>query len=194
MNNNNNNDYQQELMSYLKLNMTPEQYYKENQNAAYFTFIWNLFENLCCEKNANYTELEKVSINRNLTNNCYSLFEYYNYFKNAIIPEEEDRFNIDGRRFTFKFKLENKPDGTPKNKKDKEVWIAVKTALTNENSIDSEKIKALLYLTYRIRNNFFHGEKDPRSIKYQNKTFQLANKFLLDITKAIKPDFNCEHY
>jgi len=191
----NSNDYKQELMDYLRIDITPDKYYQENINVFYFTFIWNLFENHCCQRNANFSKLNKLVSNYSLISNVTSLNEYYRHFKDAFIATEEDSFDFNGRIITFKFVIGTNPDGTPRyNSGCKDAWLLVKNVMNNENSILEEKAEALLYITYRIRNNLFHGEKDPRKIKYQDITFKLANKFLLEITKVVKPVFDNPNY
>lgn len=54
-----------------------------------------------------------------------------------------------------------------------------------ETEIDREKIiHALLIITYRIRNNLFHGNKDITQIRHQNANLDTASNFLKNILLA----------
>jgi len=134
----------------------------------YFTLIWNLFEKKCCNRNATIgTHPENISqsvshligeeINRT-----------YDYFRNRYILDTSTRslFN------SFVFGQGDKAEGY-KN--------FVHEKLNDPDSSQNEKLKTLLYIAFRLRNNLYHGEKDVAKLYAQNENFKMINSLLMAI-------------
>lgn len=110
--------------------------------------------------------------------------------KNLIKTLPQTRLNINEIFEYFKNRYTNNPNyanlfealrwrDKEKDKKDETHRI-----LLDKDSIDKDKIKAILYIIFRLRNNVFHGEKSILTIDQQRETFNLVNSFLLDILET----------
>lgn len=70
-----------------------------------------------------------------------------------------------------------------------EIERLVITFLDGRENRLPQMVRALLYITYRMRNNLMHGEKNILTIDTQNADFNLVNKLLakiLDLHKIFK--------
>ena len=54
-----------------------------------------------------------------------------------------------------------------------------RSSLLNGSPSVEEKINCLLLISFRIRNNFFHGNKSPENILEQNNLFVHVSEFLI---------------
>ncbi len=133
-----------------------------------FAVIWNILEK---KKMRNHASIEKVSrfVEKMQNIENINITEIFEYFKNRY-TNNTDHLNL--------FKALRWID-KEKDKKDETYRI-----LTLENPIDKDKIKAILYIIFRLRNNLFHGEKSILTIDQQRETFNLVNSFLLDILET----------
>lgn len=133
-----------------------------------FAVIWNILEK---KKMRNHASIEKVSrfVEKMQNIENINITEIFEYFKNRY-TNNTDHLNL--------FKALRWID-KEKDKKDETYRI-----LTLENPIDKDKIKAILYIIFRLRNNLFHGEKSILTIDQQCETFNLVNSFLLDILET----------
>ena len=133
-----------------------------------FAVIWNILEK---KKMRNHASIEKVSrfVEKMQNIENINITEIFEYFKKRY-TNNTDYLNL--------FKALRWID-KEKDKKDETYRI-----LTLENPIDKDKIKAILYIIFRLRNNLFHGEKSILTIDQQRETFNLVNSFLLDILET----------
>ena len=133
-----------------------------------FTVIWNIFEK---KKMGNHASIFDVSdfVERLPNIDNINVNEIFEYFKNRYTNNTDHPNLFEALRWRDK----------EKDKKDETYRI-----LTLENPINKDKIKAILYIIFRLRNNLFHGEKSILTIDQQRATFNLVNSFLLDILET----------
>ena len=129
-----------------------------------FTILWNYFELTYFNKNCTASNIK--SLNLSISEN--DIKDIFNYFKNRYINNGSgnnkfDSLNLDS---TLKERIENN--------------------LINWNN----KIKTILQILYRFRNNLFHWEKDIDFIDWQidfidwqKENFKKANEFLYIIIR-----------
>ena len=123
-----------------------------------FALLWNLFEDLLCDNNANMCKIDAL-IDKNIDkfndSEYQDIFEYfYDRYKN-----NDAKFNA--------LRL-HEPQ---KN--------LVKKVLNDEFMDKNNKLKFIMSIIYRYRNNLFHGEKDMRYIRFQKENFEKTNEFLM---------------
>lgn len=133
-----------------------------------FAVIWNLFE---MKKMGNHASIFYVSdfVERFQNIENINVTEIFEYFKNRY-TNSTDNVNL-FKALRWRDKEKDKKDETHK-------------ILILENPTDKDKIKAVLYIIFRLRNNLFHGEKNILTIEQQRETFNLVNSFLLDILET----------
>lgn len=148
------------------------------ESIFYFTVIWPIFERKLCRKKA---QMKKDSIS--LASDYHSILDrgvlnrVFTHFRSRYLyigGSPTDIFNA------FVFDLSG--DNTTKNKYKEEVL----TTLGVENPGSEEKLRALLYISFRLRNNLYHGEKETEKLYSQNENFRQVNMLLLEIIKKFK--------
>lgn len=158
-------------LEWLKAN----RYYPEDidesklKNIFYFTLIWNLFEKECCNSDAKINsdpkEIAEKVYDRIETELLDQVFEY---FQNRYVNEGKTNNLFEN----FKF---------GKNGNDGKVYKEfVKDKLT-EDSEQKNKVQALLYIAFRLRNNLYHGIKDVSKLYGQNENFRQINVLMMHI-------------
>jgi hypothetical protein len=127
-----------------------------------FLFMWNVFETVSCNRNASPTLIERnidSAIQNDLLNQeTYS--PYIDYFRDRYFGNEGfdfDRLGLIGR---YKQLVEN--------------------TLKQENRDLKDIVFSLLLITYRIRNNTFHGNKGLLELPTQSALFNVVNNLLAD--------------
>jgi len=123
-----------------------------------FVLLWNLFESLCFDK---FVDMNKIN---RLIDTKIDLFDETQY--QDIFDYFYNRYKNDVSKFNA-LKLRNS---------DK---ILVKKVLNDEYEDKNNKLKFIMAIIYRYRNNLFHGEKDMRYIRLQKENFGNTNKFLM---------------
>ena len=133
-----------------------------------FAVIWNIFEK---KKVRNHASIFDVSdfVERLPSIDNININEIFEYFKNRYTNNPNYANLFEALRWRDK----------EKDKKDETHRI-----LLDKDSIDKDKIKAVLYIIFRLRNNLFHGEKSILTIDQQRETFNLVNSFLLDVIET----------
>ena len=133
-----------------------------------FAVIWNIFEK---KKMGNHASIFDVSdfVERLPSIDNININEIFEYFKNRYTNNPNYANLFEALRWRDK----------EKDKKDETHRI-----LLDKDSIDKDKIKAVLYIIFRLRNNLFHGKKSILTIDQQRETFKLANSFLLDVIQT----------
>ena len=133
-----------------------------------FAVIWNIFEK---KKMRNHASIFDVSdfVERLPSIDNININEIFEYFKNRYTNNPNYANLFEALRWRDK----------EKDKKDETHRI-----LLDKDSIDKDKVKAVLYIIFRLRNNLFHGEKSILTIDQQRETFNLVNSFLLDVIET----------
>lgn len=154
-----------------------ERYYKNSidetrlRNIFYFTLVWNVFEKECCDNFAKIKKHPKFlaeSLHSGIKEQIVN--EVFEYFKNRYFPNG----SIDEKFQTFQF---GRDEHDGKEHKD-----FVQEKLLNNNSSQKDKIQSLLYITFRLRNNLYHGIKDVSKLDdEQNENFKQINLFLMEV-------------
>lgn len=133
-----------------------------------FAVIWNIFEKKKMRNHASIFDVsDLVDGLQNIEN--INVTEIFEYFKNRY-KNNHDHLNL------FEALRWRRSERTQKDETHR--------ILILENPIDKDKIKAVLYIIFRLRNNLFHGEKNILTIDQQRETFNLVNSFLLDILET----------
>jgi len=131
-----------------------------------FTLLWNLFEALCCNKFAD------MNIIYRLINDKIELFNEIDY--QDIFDYFYNRYENDINKFN---KL---------NIRSRDQRILVEKVLNNEYEDKENRLKFIMVIIYRYRNNLFHGEKNMAHIRYQKENFEKTNEFLMYFIETCK--------
>ena len=62
----------------------------------------------------------------------------------------------------------------------------MKAIIENNSSTVEDKLLFCLFSAYRVRNNLFHGEKEPKKMWEQNDLFEQTNSLLIKALEAKK--------
>lgn len=127
---------------------------KQNPSIVNFSFIRNLFEKGLFYKNFSHNrKSSEIEINQNLEN-LKNILEFVSerYANKSLI---EELFNWYDEKLSKEFE----------------------ELLENTNRTAKENIKLLLIRVFRLRNNYFHWEKDIE--KEENNLFLHANHFMI---------------
>ncbi len=150
------------IESYLKY---PILEYDKIDSILYFSLIWNIFEKKYFNKNAKISQVKKFienidSIDAGIPN------DVFNYYKARYIFNSEETYLF--KSFEFK---------SSKYKK-------ITLQLLIEADSEKEKLEALMYIAFRLRNNLFHGEKEVDKLYDQNENFKQMNSFLIKLIRC----------
>lgn len=133
----------------------------------YFSLIWNVFEKELCNKYANIkkhsseiSENQSSKVDNGILSNVFTHFQLRYIDKNGA-----------NKSFTENLFKSNED----------EIKNETYTILINKDCTDTEKLKALLYIAFRLRNNLFHGEKEVDKLHDQNDNFKHINWLLMDL-------------
>ncbi|MBC8752546.1 MULTISPECIES: hypothetical protein [Paraburkholderia] len=139
---------------------------EERTAISNFTLLWSVMEGRVLDRKANPTSLlaaVKALAQRGPLR--LSSFE-------ASLTYFRDRY-FQGGEFTYHFEnlLFRKPDCRP----------LVEGVLSGSDDDLEHVVGALLLITYRLRNNLFHGEKWKYGIREQQENFRHASDILMRI-------------
>lgn len=139
---------------------------EEREGIAHFTFLWSLFEGRVLSARADPSKLVQLAIQMARGNQLdAALFDDpLNYFKERYWFEGHPTYLFDGLNF-------RRNDRRP----------FVESVLEGRVREPGEVVAALLLITYRLRNNLFHGMKWGYGIRDQLQNFQNANQILMRI-------------
>lgn len=136
----------------------------------YFSLVWNIFEKECCDKYAEIgfhprclSKLLSDKVNMALVDTVFM------YFKNRYVVNAKINSIFNG----FQFGRENNDGQVYKD--------FTRKVLINHNPSNQEKLQALLYIAFRLRNNLFHGIKEVEKLYEQNENFKQINSLLMAI-------------
>lgn len=138
------------------------------QSIFYFTILWNIYEKELCGRAGGIGTHPKKHA-RNLADKIDQnmLAEVFNYFKNRYVLNGEPTYHF----ITFEFNKD-------------EIKAEVFECLSSGNPSSEDKLKALLCIAFRLRNNLFHGEKEVEKLYEQNENFRLVNLILIELINS----------
>ncbi|PRY82538.1 hypothetical protein [Mongoliibacter ruber] len=132
------------------------------KNIKDFSLLWNIFENLVCNRNCSIQRMEE-----SLNQIEFQLVNFENSL--AYLKERYTMDNNTNERFEH-LRI------TPIARKE-----FVKQVLLENDKNTSNIILALAIIVYRYRNNLFHGEKNFMLLNEQDENFRVANQILKSI-------------
>ena len=124
-----------------------------------FALLWNLFENICCDKFASMDKINNI-IDYKIDNFC----------------KEDEIFKTTYEYFYDRYQNLSRFRALNLRKSEKELITKV---LNNHYNDENNILKFIMAIIYRYRNNLFHGEKNMRYIRLQKENFNIANNFLM---------------
>ncbi len=135
------------------------------QSIFYFSLVWNIYEKELCNTEGsivNHPNQHSQNYSENLDQEI--LNTVFAYFKNRYVSagQPTDHFR------TFEFKSD-------------QIKNEVFGYLSGANPSNEEKLKALLCIAFRLRNNLFHGEKQVEKLYEQNENFRQINLLLMNL-------------
>lgn len=138
------------------------------KSVFYFSLIWNVYEKEMCGKYGGIGKHPKKHA-RNLADKIDEniLMEVFNYFKNRYVLNGEATPHF----ITFEFNKD-------------EIKAEVFECLSSANPSNKDKLKALLCIAFRLRNNLFHGEKPVEKLYEQNENFRQINLILIELINS----------
>lgn len=142
----------------------------EIESIRNFVLIWNIFESVIGNRSMSIREIDFL-VDRLADRNMLQLIDFQEFIEYA-----RQAYDFDKEGIGFLNLSRNGPN----------VERLVIDFLEGRENDLPEMVKALLYITYRMRNNLMHGEKNILTIDTQNADFNLVNKLLakvLDIHK-----------
>jgi hypothetical protein len=136
------------------------------QSIADFCVMWALFEGTELHGiEVAVDELENVATR--IASNIQNIQEPQNYWKNRYIKNGETNNRFDHLRF---------------NHAPHRNLVAEVLNETNTNQVNV--VHAMLLITYRLRNNLFHGVKDITTITHQSANLNAGADFLKNVLIA----------
>ena len=146
--------------------------YSDLEPVLSFSLMWNLFEKVTCDNNANLNKIEE-DINSSFENNLLNADDFsesLDFFRNRYLVDRDianlpRNLRLRGNRYI----------------------TIVKGVLTGELNDINNVVFALFIIAYRVRNNMFHGEKNIYTIDSQLELFNSVNSLIakyLEITRS----------
>jgi hypothetical protein len=148
--------------------------YEAVESVRNFTLIWNMFEAIACNKMVTIKAIEdfvsELHYRKPLRVDDFTFF--LKFVSDRYI---DDKNEIKPRFYNLNFR-----------RGDRNAQELVENVL-KKNLTDVESVaKALLFITFRLRNNLLHGEKNIVTLDTQEEYFKLANQLIakfLDLHK-----------
>lgn len=135
------------------------------KSVFYFSLIWNVYEKELCNKKAEINRHPKKQSKKYAEKFDQRLLDQiFEYFKNRYVLNGEQTQHFDN----FEFKSES-------------IKTEVFGFLSSAHPSDKDKLKALLCIAFRLRNNLFHGEKAVEKLYEQNENFRQINLLLMNL-------------
>ncbi len=131
----------------------------------YFSLIWNVYEKELFDKYGKigeHSEDHSKTFAEKLDPNL--LAGVFDYFKNRYVLIGEKTIHFEN----FEFKSEP-------------IKNEVFEYLSSADPSNKEKLKTLLFIAFRLRNNLFHGEKQVEKLYEQNENFRQINLLLMNL-------------
>lgn len=148
-----------------KVNPAPEIKDRQLQVLGAFTLAWSYFEHKHCGGYANFKAIRAFSRSQAVVPNIDAPFQYFvcRYSKNCDAADKLAKL----------FKRESSSNA----KKHENCLVSI---LQDTSPSDPRKTYAVLLITYRLRNNLFHGNKWPH-LKIQLEPVEKALAALCEI-------------
>lgn len=143
----------------------------EIQKVLSFCLMWNLFERIVCDKNANAKKIDQF-VEDNYSEKIFTSADYeqfLSYFKNRYVSGND----MNSAFYSLNFRRGDKKE-------------LVEKVLKQEDSSGKLTIKALLLIVLRLRNNLFHGIKNTYELKLQDENFNIANQIIAKYLEMLK--------
>nr|WP_210256956.1 hypothetical protein [Bradyrhizobium symbiodeficiens] len=139
---------------------------RERAAIAHFSLLWGLFEFQVMNARADAASLVKKVEDWDLARGLHRdpFEDAFQYFRSRYFGSGSFGDRFEGLRF-----------GRSDRRK------LVEEALSQEQPSPKDMIAALLLITYRLRNNLFHGEKWAYGIRDQRQNFENANQVLIRV-------------
>ena len=133
----------------------------------YFPILWNIFEKELCNNRASLNKYKEIASKININDKLQEINQIYNYFK---------------QRYTSKYytlsALRLPPD----------IERLIKENFNKEEIFLHEQVETLLCISFRLRNNLYHGIKCVKKLYEQNENFAQINKFLILVIERYNND------
>ncbi|QRM42816.1 hypothetical protein [Rhizobium sp. BG4] len=135
-----------------------------------FSVVWTYFENVVCGKDANVASIRAAVEKLRESKNGIDVKAFQTalkHFSERYFPNGHQDGRFDGLKW-------RKGGEVAAKEKASEV-------LTGKATSPSDQLEALLFITYRLRNNLFHGEKWAYGLKDQMANFSSATHTLINM-------------
>lgn len=147
-----------------------------------FTLSWNSFENKYFDEEFKREKINSFinqTLNKKSSDSILKEVDLILKFWKSIFQDNEEILG-DHENFDLIFQLENYQFNLRFKKSKEKQRSFVASGLRNfPNNSPKEKIETLIWISYRIRNNLFHGSKLLHHLKNQKEIFYSTIKFLL---------------
>ncbi|WP_338813835.1 hypothetical protein V9L05_21200 [Bernardetia sp. Wsw4-3y2] len=150
---------------------------KNIDQVLYFTLIWNSFEGSFFFDNVELNNQTLFFLAQNSTSYIQERYvdELFDFFRNRYVSNNKIRPVFKRLRFCYK---KNRPSNQKVEK------LVQDTLLANAPSFEA-KMKVLLLIIYRFRNNLFHGVKSPLNLNKFENIYGHINTFLIRYVTAL---------
>lgn len=138
----------------------------------HFSLLWNLFEHtyFTDDKHLNPERLLDLSDLSNAVLSDEILNKTFVFFKMRYFSKDNNSFFESLRLSSISI---SKKEGQPSYSE------FCKSTLTKQDPTKTDKIKTVLLIIHRFRNNLFHGRKKPETLNIYEVPFKEINKFLI---------------
>lgn len=134
-----------------------------------FTLVWSFFESAHCACEASVTKFAGMSLSTGMKTSA-PIDAPWQYFRARYFSSEDSASRL---------------NALFPNQKNADKKVIVERVLANEQSTLAEQIEAMLYIVYRLRNNFFHGPKWAYGFSDQRENFSQGTCFLMAVSDAL---------
>jgi hypothetical protein len=128
-----------------------------------FTVLWNLFEERLCQPQADIPAFERLARQFGGDPLTHQMTAAYEFWLNRYIEQGTTNLRFD--------ELFVRPNGKPRTA----------ATLCDPNSNSNERFLGLLTVTYRLRNNLFHGGKRIETLNDQRGNLETASRLLATV-------------
>lgn len=154
-----------DIEEWIKLNFKDKVNNETYIEVLYFPIIWHIFEKEITDtKYSTQKALRKIE-------NKIDVLILQNIFIN-VKDYINNKFDIEYAYYSFHFR-------------ENDISLDKFLKLFNTTLIE-EKLEFLLWISYRVRNNMFHGIKEISELDYQLNLFKNLNQFLIACIESNK--------
>ncbi|SHJ13149.1 hypothetical protein SAMN02745181_1260 [Rubritalea squalenifaciens DSM 18772] len=143
---------------------------KEIQHVLEFTLMWNIFEKRTCGNHVNLKKL-KEHVHQSYTRGLVEVDDFQDHlnYLRSLYSNSNSAIDLES---TFL------PDSGNLKKREQPEIEALSLVLKEETQEELLILTSLLFVTYRVRNNLFHGAKEVGRLREQQGLFQTVNSIL----------------